>query len=135
MVKENVNIHDHEVRIANNSVKVGELECNLSKCGVKWDFQITELYDRMEVLKEEMRKLLKVKKGWLVFYTKDVYEEETLAMVKEWCESAAKSGWFIIPSEFMDRIVFISEDQNQYKMWLLLEKAKKNVIFIPVGNE
>lgn len=134
MVKEAVDIHEHETRIAKNSVKVGELESNLSKCGVKWEFQITELYDRMNVLKEELRKLLKVKKGWLVFYTKDVYDEETLVMVKGWCESAAKSGWFTVPSEFMDRIVFIGEDQSQYKMWLLMEKAKKNVIFIPVGN-
>ena len=56
---EDVNIHDHENRIANNSIKIGELEGNLSKCGVKWDFQLAELYDFYETLKEELKDLFK----------------------------------------------------------------------------
>ena len=83
-----------------------------------------------------MKELLSRKKGWLAFYTKDVYDQDTLDDAKKLFEAAVKQGdWFAVPSEYVDRIVFIGEDQSQYKMWLLLEKAKKNVIFIPVGTE
>lgn len=97
--------------------------------------EIEELKKAIEEIREKIKRLVQPRKGWLIFYTKDICSEEDIPKVKEICERASKAFWCVLPSEYFNRVVYISDDDSQYKMWFLLEKMKKNVLFVRVGEK
>ena len=74
------------------------------------------------------------RKGFLLFYTKNIFTNEDVHkladIIRNLMESKiTKEKWMILPKEYIEKVEFITLDDSVSKMWLLLEKIKGNIPF------